>query len=244
MPISIRMPINTGTASCIPPIRRATMAPPIDSSREQNGHRLIARFADADARRMALHDRQVVVLELHTDRHQSIAGVDPGPGRRRRWSLPDRVDRPSVATPRRASISVRGRIRSSDPPRRRPAAGTIMRRNGRPRCLLLCSDLDVRFSNVETRISRSHVEVGRPLRRRGAFCPGRTARTANDHRDVISLVGAVTPYPLNSSAMLAVMPFAATMSFFPPLRSPVRSLATPRPYSEDAWRGLYRTADS
>jgi hypothetical protein len=35
------------------------MAPPIDSSREQNGHRLIARFADADARRMALHDRQV-----------------------------------------------------------------------------------------------------------------------------------------------------------------------------------------
>jgi hypothetical protein len=108
------------------------MAPPIDNSREQNGHRLIARFADADARRMALHDRQVVVLELHADRHQSIAGVDPGPGRRRRWSLPDRVDRPLVETPRRASISVWGRIRSSDPPRRRPAAGTIMRRNGRP----------------------------------------------------------------------------------------------------------------
>jgi hypothetical protein len=157
MPISIRMPINTGTVSCIPPIRRATMAPPIDSSREQNGHRLIARFANADARRMALHDRQVVVLELHADRHQSIAGVDPGPGRRRRWSLPDRVDRPLVETPRRASISVRGRIRSSDPPRRRPAAGTIMRRNGRPPAVSFCAPTSTSGSRMSKRESAAHM---------------------------------------------------------------------------------------
>jgi hypothetical protein len=143
-----------------------------------------------------------------------LARADVADGR-----YPDRVNRPSVETPRRASISARGPIPSSGPPRRRPAAGTIMRRNGRP-----------------------------PL---SPFVPrprhpvlGRTTRAANDHRDVTSLVGAVTPYPLNSSAMLAVMPFAATMSSLPPLRSPVRSLATPRPNSEDACRGLYRTADS
>jgi hypothetical protein len=97
-------------------------------------------------------------------------------------------------------------------------------------------------TNQPTYLSKRWGDFFKQMR---TICSGRTSRAADDaHRDVTSLVGAVTPYPLNSSAMLAVMPFAVTMSSFPPLRSPVRSLATPRPNSEDACRGLYRTAES
>jgi tripartite-type tricarboxylate transporter receptor subunit TctC len=64
------------------------------------------------------------------------------------------------------------------------------------------------------------------------------------HRRDGTSVGAVMPYPLNSSAMLAMMLFAVTMSLSPPVRSPVRSFAMPRPKIDDACCGLYLIAES
>jgi hypothetical protein len=59
----------------------------------------------------------------------------------------------------------------------------------------------------------------------------------------VTSVGAVMPYPLNSSAMFGSVPFAFTMSLSPPARSPVLSFAIPRPKSDDARWGLYLSAE-
>jgi hypothetical protein len=214
-------------------------------------------FADADARGMALHDRQLVDRTAAPLSEgwcapcpQACTRIRPTNRRCRSWPATGPT---SPMADARGPIAPRSRRRGAPASRCRdecaalarrddgPAAGTIMRRNARSPL----PDLDTRFSNVETRTTHAPFGVGDDLSNRLESLVRVTTRAANDdHRDVTSPAGAVTPYPLNSSAMLAVMPFAATMSSFPPLRSPVRSLATPRPNSEEAWRGLYRTADS
>ena len=95
------------------------------------------------------------------------------------------------------------------------------------------------FTSAEVRPMTDRIPAAAKIAARSK--PG--ARSAA-HRADTSLPVAVTPYPLNSSAMLGVMPFAATMSSLPPVGLPVRSFATPRPNSDDACRGLYFTADS